>query len=93
MTCIILPFFQTTVRVLLHEKIRDSYVHPQFIADVIKPLQIEPIMDQEVGGVKLYCGRGLCDAELFSFHFPAVRKLRSRREKRGLLLEKHNWYT
>ena len=65
-TCIILPFFQTTVRVLLHEKIRDSYVHPQFIADVIKPLQIEPIMDQEVGGVKLYCGRGLCDAELFS---------------------------
>ena len=66
MTCIILPFFQTTVRVLLHEKIRDSYVHPQFIADVIKPLQIEPIMDQEVGGVKLYCERGLCDAELFS---------------------------
>ena len=66
MTCIILPFFQTTVRVLLHEKIRDSYVHPQFIADVIKPLQIEPIMDQEVSGVKLYCGRGLCDAELFS---------------------------
>ena len=65
-TCIILPFFQTTVRVLLHEKIRDSYVHPQFIADVIKPLQIEPIMDQEVGGVKLYCGRGLCDADLFS---------------------------
>ena len=53
MTCIILPFFQTTVRVLLHEKIRDSYVHPQFIADVIKPLQIEPIMDQEVGRVKL----------------------------------------
>ena len=66
MTCIILPFFQTTVRVLLHEKIRDSYVHPQFIADVIKPLQIEPIMDQEVGGAKLYCERGLCDAELFS---------------------------
>ena len=65
-TCIILPFFQTTVRVLLHEKIRDSYVHPQFIADVIKPLQIEPIMDQEVGGVKLYCGRELCDADLFS---------------------------
>ena len=33
---------------LLHEKIRDAYVHPQFIADVIKPLQIEQIMDQEV---------------------------------------------
>ena len=39
---------QNTVRGLLHEKIRDSYVHPQFIADVIKPLQIENIMDQEV---------------------------------------------
>ena len=35
---------------LLHDKIRDAYVHPQFIADVIKPLQIEQIMDQEVGG-------------------------------------------
>ena len=33
---------------LLHEKIRDAYVHPQFIADVIKPLQIEQVMDQEV---------------------------------------------
>jgi len=36
---------------LLHEKIRDAYVHPQFIADVIKPLQIEQIMDQEVSRV------------------------------------------
>lgn len=34
---------------LLHDRIRDSYVHPQFIADVIKPLQIEPLFDQEVG--------------------------------------------
>ena len=34
---------------LLHAKIRDSYVHPQFIADVIKPLQIENVFDQEVG--------------------------------------------
>lgn len=42
------PKSQNTVRMLLHEKIRDAYVHPQFIADVIKPLQIEPIMDQEV---------------------------------------------
>ncbi|KAK2563499.1 ATP-binding cassette sub-family E member 1 [Acropora cervicornis] len=42
------PKSQNTVRLLLHEKIRDAYVHPQFIADVIKPLQIEQIMDQEV---------------------------------------------
>ncbi|XP_022800309.1 ATP-binding cassette sub-family E member 1-like [Stylophora pistillata] len=40
--------YNNTVRMLLHEKIRDAYVHPQFIADVIKPLQIEQIMDQEV---------------------------------------------
>ncbi|XP_068701780.1 ATP-binding cassette sub-family E member 1-like [Montipora foliosa] len=42
------PKSQNTVRMLLHEKIRDAYVHPQFIADVIKPLQIEQVMDQEV---------------------------------------------
>lgn len=42
------PKSRNTVRELLHEKIRDSYVHPQFIADVIKPLQIDNIMDQEV---------------------------------------------
>jgi ATP-binding cassette subfamily E protein 1 len=37
-----------TVCQLLHSKIRDSYVHPQFITDVIKPLQVDKIMDQEV---------------------------------------------
>uniref|UniRef100_A0A1B6DQG0 ATP-binding cassette sub-family E member 1 n=2 Tax=Clastoptera arizonana TaxID=38151 RepID=A0A1B6DQG0_9HEMI len=36
------------VRQLLHEKIRDAYVHPQFITDVMKPLKIDDIMDQEV---------------------------------------------
>lgn len=42
------PKSKNTVRMLLHEKIRDAYIHPQFIADVIKPLQIEQIMDQEI---------------------------------------------
>lgn len=42
------PKSQGTVRLLLHEKIRDAYVHPQFIADVMKPLQIDAIIDQEV---------------------------------------------
>jgi len=37
-----------TVRVLLHEKVRDAYMHPQFIADVMKPLRIDDIIDQEV---------------------------------------------
>ena len=42
------PKSQNTVRQLLHEKIRDAYVHPQFITDVIKPLQMETLYDQEV---------------------------------------------
>ncbi|CAN1779714.1 ABC transporter E family member 2 [Linum perenne] len=42
------PKFQNTVRHLLHQKIRDSYMHPQFMSDVMKPLLIEQLMDQEV---------------------------------------------
>jgi ATP-binding cassette subfamily E protein 1 len=42
------PKFASTVRHLLHQKIRDSYMHPQFNSDVMKPLQIEALMDQEV---------------------------------------------
>lgn len=42
------PKSQGTVRLLLHEKIRDAYVHPQFVTDVIKPLKIDDIIDQEV---------------------------------------------
>merc|ERR1719315_759987 len=42
------PKSQGTTRQLLHEKIRDSYVHPQFMADVMRPLKIDDIIDQEV---------------------------------------------
>ncbi|CAH2078550.1 unnamed protein product [Thlaspi arvense] len=42
------PRFQNSVRHLLHQKIRESYMHPQFVSDVMKPLQIEQLMDQEV---------------------------------------------
>jgi ATP-binding cassette subfamily E protein 1 len=42
------PKSQGTVRQLLHEKIRDAYIHPQFITDVIKPMQVEQLYDQEV---------------------------------------------
>ncbi|XP_042477536.1 ABC transporter E family member 2 isoform X3 [Macadamia integrifolia] len=42
------PKFQSTVRHLLHQKIRDSYMHAQFVSDVMKPLLIEQLMDQEV---------------------------------------------
>ncbi|RVE44400.1 hypothetical protein evm_010930 [Chilo suppressalis] len=42
------PKSQGLVRNLLHDKIRDAYIHPQFITDVMKPMKIEEIMDQEV---------------------------------------------
>jgi len=42
------PKHTGTVRQLLHERIRDAYVHPQFCTDVLKPMMIEPIFDQEV---------------------------------------------
>jgi len=33
---------------LMHKRIRDAYVHPQFVTDVIKPLKVDRLMDQEV---------------------------------------------
>jgi len=42
------PKFEGTVRMLLQKKIRDAYLHPQFMTDVTKPLMIEQIIDQEV---------------------------------------------
>lgn len=44
----IAPKFPGSVRQLLHKKIRGTYQHPQFVADVMKPLNIEDIIDQEV---------------------------------------------
>lgn len=42
------PKSSGSVRQLLHEKIRDAYIHPQFITDVMKPLKIEDIIDNDV---------------------------------------------
>mmetsp|Transcript_25683 Transcript_25683/g.53069 ORF Transcript_25683/g.53069 Transcript_25683/m.53069 type:complete len:659 (-) Transcript_25683:334-2310(-) len=42
------PKFQGTVRQLLHKRIRDSYIHPQFVSDVMKPLNMDGIMDNGV---------------------------------------------
>ncbi len=44
----IAPKFEGSVRALLFAKIRDAYAHPQFQTDVLKPLNLEPIIDQEV---------------------------------------------
>ena len=42
------PKFEGSVRQLLLKKIKDSWMHPQFMTDVTKPLQIEPLLDNEV---------------------------------------------
>ena len=44
----IAPKFDGTVRTLLLKKIKGSFLHPQFQSDVVKPLQIENIIDQAV---------------------------------------------
>ncbi|RLV94316.1 Translation initiation factor RLI1 [Spathaspora sp. JA1] len=44
----IAPKFPGTVRQLFFKKIRASFLHPQFQTDVIKPLKIDDIVDQEV---------------------------------------------
>ncbi|KAF5400309.1 ATP-binding cassette sub-family E member, partial [Paragonimus heterotremus] len=42
------PKSEKTVQNLLLEKIRDSFTHPQFSTDVLKPLQMERLYDQQV---------------------------------------------
>ncbi|KAL3617407.1 ABC transporter E member 2 [Castilleja foliolosa] len=42
------PTFNGTVRMLLQRSIGDKYMQPQFVSDVMKPLLIEQLMDQEV---------------------------------------------
>ena len=51
---ILSPKFEGTVNQLIMARIRDAAVHPQFKSDVLKPLDIENILNREVN-------------ELFSF--------------------------
>jgi len=44
------PKFKGTVRQLLHKRIRDSYIHPQFVSDVMKPLIIDNGVQNLSGG-------------------------------------------
>lgn len=44
----IAPKFTGTVRQLFFKKIRASFLHPQFQTDVVKPLKIDDVIDQEV---------------------------------------------
>jgi ATP-binding cassette subfamily E protein 1 len=42
------PKFPGTVRMLLLKQIKQAFMHPQFQSDVLKPMSLENIMDQEV---------------------------------------------
>lgn len=42
------PHFEGTVRMLLLSKIKTAFLHPQFNTDVLKPMNVEPLYDQEV---------------------------------------------
>lgn len=42
------PKFPGTVRMLLLKQIKQAFMHPQFQTDVMKPMNLENIMDQEV---------------------------------------------
>ena len=42
------PSFEGSVRALLHKKIQKSMAHPQFQTDVVDPLMINEIIDQDV---------------------------------------------
>ena len=36
---------------MLHLRIKDTYLHPQFSSDVVRPLRIEELLDQEVSNL------------------------------------------
>ncbi len=42
------PKFPGTVRMLLLKQIKQAFMHPQFQTDVLKPMNLDNIMDQEV---------------------------------------------
>ncbi|KZT25694.1 RNAse L inhibitor-type ATP binding cassette protein [Neolentinus lepideus HHB14362 ss-1] len=42
------PKFPGTVRMLLLKQIKQAFMHPQFQTDVVKPMSLENILDQEV---------------------------------------------
>ena len=47
------PKFEGSVRSLLRAKVRDAWMHPQFMSDVVRPLNMDPLLDQ---GVKYLSG-------------------------------------
>ena len=44
----IAPKFNGTVRMLLLKQIKGAFLHPQFQTDVVKPMSLDNIIDQDV---------------------------------------------
>jgi len=99
------PKFDGTVRMLLQKKIKDAYLHPQFMTDVTKPLQIEPILDQQVqhlsGGELQRVAIVLClgqPADVYLIDEPSAyldseqRIVAAKVIKRFILHSKKNWF-
>jgi len=42
------PKFEGSVRLLLHQKLSHTWQHPQFMTDVVRPLLVEDLLDNEV---------------------------------------------
>jgi ATP-binding cassette subfamily E protein 1 len=52
----IAPKFEGTVRQLLHSRIPDAYIHPQFVSDVMKPMLMDHV--RFASGGRTLSGRG-----------------------------------
>ena len=48
------PKSEKTVQNLLYEKMRAAFTHPQFATDVLKPLQMERLYDQEASNFSTF---------------------------------------
>ncbi|XP_042569534.1 ATP-binding cassette sub-family E member 1-like [Cyprinus carpio] len=102
------PKFKGSVRALLHDKIRDAYTHPQFVTDVMKPMQIESIIDQDVqnlsGGELQRVALALClgkPADVYLIDEPSAyldseqRLMAARVIKRSSFTQRrlHSWWS
>lgn len=73
------PKFPGTVRMLLIKRIKAAFMHPQFQSDVLKPMNLDPIMDQEVktlsGGelqrVAIVLALGMTDVSIYLLDEPS----------------------
>lgn len=68
----------STVRDWLSNKIGDSYTDPVFVAEVIKPLHIEPLMNKEVvnlsGGELQRAALCLCLGKVSDLNFKMYKQ-------------------